>query len=85
MNDYEYYPCDCGRNHPVGIACAIGRRSKPHWVVGDKWKTPHGHVFEVVQTKPRGWAMLQMIEPHRTRPISQKPIPDGWVKMESKP
>lgn len=81
MNDYEYYPCDCGRNHPVGVACAIGRRSKPRWVVGDKWKTPHGHVFEVTQTNPGGWAMLQMIEPHRTKPMSQKPIPDGWMKV----
>jgi hypothetical protein len=26
MSDYETYQCKCGRNHPVGVVCAIGQR-----------------------------------------------------------
>lgn len=26
MSDYEYYRCPCGRNHPTGVICAIGRQ-----------------------------------------------------------
>lgn len=26
MSDYEYYECECGRWHGVGVQCAIGKR-----------------------------------------------------------
>lgn len=26
MSDHEYYECPCGRNHPVGVECAIGKK-----------------------------------------------------------
>lgn len=30
MSDHEYYQCPCGRNHPVGVQCAIGRKRVAH-------------------------------------------------------
>lgn len=25
MSDYEFYACPCGRNHLIGVECAIGQ------------------------------------------------------------
>lgn len=86
MSEYEYYPCDCGRWHPVGVACAIAKRSRSFapaqcWAAGQIWKTEHGHLMRVEKVRADGVALIAMIAPYKTRAHTQKPIPVGWVKQ----
>lgn len=48
------------------------------WAVGEIWKTPRGHLMQVVEICYDGCAMMQMIKPFKLRSVKQKQIPVTW-------
>lgn len=51
----------------------------PKWAAGQVWKTQHGQLFRVLAVREDGLATLQMIKPIRSRPMTQKPVPENWT------
>lgn len=52
------------------------------WNVGDRYRTMHGHIFEVVLAVPGKSAWLRMIFPFRTKLATQKELPSDWIKLK---
>lgn len=48
MSDYEHYDCKCGRQHPVGVVCAIGKRTFSARAVKAYWETDISTAMDIV-------------------------------------
>lgn len=68
---------DCNKSAPASFAEAHG------WAIGDIWKTPHGHLMQVVEICDDGCAMMQMLKPFRLRAVKQKQIPVTWKLLNN--
>jgi hypothetical protein len=50
-------------------------------MVGQRWVDRHGQIHKVIKVDDDGLAWIEMIEPIKTRPMSQLPIPIDWTLL----
>lgn len=52
------------------------------WKIGDKYRTPEGSVFRVMNVSSEGWASLKMLEPVAVeRQTKQRHVPATWTPL----